>query len=163
MQEVADAVLSVIGAENVRVFDANVPTDQAGDIYEPGSVDEPVVVTVDLPYVVIYMNFGDDNQPRLAGRTAQRSVFWQITSVGLTPEQTRWAHKRARRALKDRRLVVHVVDDATGQPTGETYQSGRISIGESQRMRRDDTTTDPDGNPVFYLVDTCSVKLQNKR
>lgn len=156
MQEVADAVLAAVEAEGVTIHDGNVPTDQESDAFEPGDPNEPTIVTAELPYAALYMNFGDDYARRLGGRTSQRSVFWQITSVGGTPEQCRWVARLQRRALKDRRLVV------TDTESGTPYRVGLVDVGESQRMRRDDTTTDPNGNPIYLLVDTYSVKLSNK-
>lgn len=161
MQEVADAVLAIVAAQGVTVHDANVLTDQDTDGYQPGDPGEPTIITVELPYGVIYMNLGDDYKRRLAGRTTQRSVFWQFTSVGGTPEQCRWVAKRQRRAQEGKRLTLPILD-VDDEPTGETYKSGLITVGESQRMRRDDTTTDPNGNPVYLLVDTYSVKLSKR-
>lgn len=163
MQEVDAAIIAAVEAEGLPLYDANVPTDQENDTHATGDTDEPRIVTVELPYAVLFSNFGDDNAPRLGGRTSQRSKFFQINSVGGTPEQAQWAAARVRQALKDRRLVVFVPDPATLAPTDVPYRMGRISVDESQRMRRDDNTATPDGNPVFFLTDIFSVRVSNKR
>lgn len=157
MIEVDDAIIAAVAAEGLTLYNAFVPSDQDNDAFEPGDPGEPRVITVEFPFAVLYSNLGDDNIRRLGGRSSQRSVFFQVTSVGLTPAQAKWAAARQRRALKDRRL--EVIDPETDTP----YRIGRISVDESQRMRRDDETTDPNGNPAFYLVDTYSVKVSNKR
>lgn len=157
MHEIDLAIIAAVEAEGVTLYNGAVPTDNERDAFEPGEVGEPVVVTVEFPYAVLYSNFGDDYKRRLAGRTSQRSKFFQISCVGLEPEQAQWVARRVRRALKDRRLEV------TDPDTETPYRMGLIDIGESQRLRRDDTTTDPNGNPAYYLVDTGSVKVSNKR
>lgn len=163
MQEVDAAIIAAVQAEGLPLYNANVPTDQQNDTHPTGAADEPRIVTVDLPYGVLYANFGDDNAPRLGGRTSQRSKFFQVNSVGSTPEQAQWAAARVRRALKDRRLVVFVPDPVTGEQTDVKYRMGRIGVEESQRVRRDDATTDPNGNPLFFLTDNFSVRVSNKR
>lgn len=162
MQEINDAIVAAIRAEGCAAYDGNVPTDQARNGADPADPLTVRVVTVELPYAVLYANFGDDYHKRLGGRTSQRSKFWQVTSVGSSPQQANWVNNRVRRALKDRRLTVYVPDPATGRPTNVPWQLARITVEESQRLRRDDTTTDANGDPVYLLVDTFSTKVSLK-
>lgn len=162
MIEVDRAIIAALEAEGIRVGNGYIATDQDADAFEPGDPNEPTVITVELPYAVLYSNFGDDYKRRLSGFASKRSVFWQITYVGSTVDQVKWAQRRGRRALA-RRLDVLVYDEDTDEPTGEKYETGLIDIEESQRVRRDDATVDPNGDPLFYGVDTHSVKVTKKR
>lgn len=157
MRAVDAAIIAAVEARGVTMHNADVPTEQ-------NPLDPDVrVITVEFPYTVLYSNLGDDNPfrhtSRLSGRASRRSVFFQVTSVGTTVDQAKWAAERQRRALSGKRLVVDVWDEDTGEPTGEKLQTGLVNVSESQRVRRDDTATDPEGKPVFYLVDIYTLPV----
>lgn len=105
------------------------------------------VVTYPVPFVVFYSNVGDDHSPRLSGRNTRRSVFFSLTYVGLTREQSKWAGERARAALMDRRLTV------------PNHGVWLVDLQESQRVRRDDDALRPDGSPLFYGIDNYAISV----
>lgn len=153
MHEVDRAIIAAVADQGVTLHDGDVPTVQ-----DPMNPDVRVI-TVDFPYAVLFSNFGDDNAPRLSGRSSQRSVFFQVTYAGLSVEQAKWVAARQRRALGDKRLTVYRDDPVTGEQTTDTYRTGLITVDESQRIRADHEATDPEGRPVFYGVDLYSMNV----
>lgn len=153
MHEVDRAIIAAVAAQGVDMHEGDVPTEQ--DAMNP----DVRVITVGFPYAVLFSNFGDDNAPRLSGRSSQRSVFFQVTYVGLSMDQAKWVGRRQRAALGDKRLTVYRDDPATGEQTTATYRTGLISVDESQRVRADHEATDPEGQPVFFGVDTYSMNV----
>ena len=105
------------------------------------------IVTAALPYLAYFSSLGDDSNRRVNGANGRRSVFFQVTYVGETREQAKWAGERQRAALADRTITI---------PGRKAW---RIVLGESQRIRRDDDAARPDGSPLFYGVDLYSVAI----
>lgn len=120
----------------IRVYDAVADADNEGK-----------VVTYPLPYAVYYSNVGDDHSPRLDGRNSRRSVFFPIIYVGEDRSQAKWAGEQIRAALTGSRLSV------------PDHRVWLVDVQESQRVRRDDDTTQPDGSPLFYGVDNYAVSI----
>lgn len=133
MNTVDDVVLELLEAVLAHVHDGQVPVDDS----------DSNVVTSALPYVVYYSNLGDDDTRRYSGRATRREVTFQITYVGGTREQAKWAGQRARGALADRRLW----------PEGP-----RMRLAESQRVLPDNDARQPDGGSLFYGADQYAVR-----
>lgn len=133
------AVLTVLDAvSNLDVYDGHV-TDS-----DPSTQ----VVTAALPYVVFYAT-GDDATPgdSLAGGSGAHLTEFQVTCVGETREQAKWAGEKARAAL-DRKFL--------------TFPSGARFVrrtDDNQYVRRDDTWTRPGGAPLFFGVDRYAVLI----
>lgn len=142
MRIVDEAVLARLATTGVDVNDGFVDIERSGDA--------PRVVTQPLPFVIYYANIGSDHTPRLHGRMTRRSVFFQITYVGIDRRQAKAAGERQRDALAGFRLTL---------PGHRTWP---IESGPSQRVRRDDDVIRPDGAPLFYGVDEYSVSLTNR-
>jgi hypothetical protein len=142
MRAVDDVILEILteavpplnGAP--RVHDSYVPTKRDSNI-----------VTSALPYLVYYSNVGDDSNRRLNGANGRRSVFFQVTYVGDSRKQAKWAGEKARAALADKAITV---------PGRKAW---RVLLDESQRIRRDDDAARADGSPLFYGVDTYSIAI----
>lgn len=99
------------------------------------------VISAALPYVVFYSSPGYDNDKRLGDGIGGRVVEFQVTGVGATREQAKWALDKARDALNKKRLngsAIRRYDD-------------------NQYVRRDDDYTRPGGGPLFYGVDRYGV------
>jgi hypothetical protein len=122
---------------------------------DPMSPDK-VTVTYPVPFATYSSSVGDDDNRRLSGRRARRSVFFSFVYVGETREQAKWAGERLRRALERHRPA-----SLTDPETLETYRCWPISLllGGSQRVRRDDAVMRPDGSPLFYGIDDFAVSL----
>lgn len=136
MRVVDTAVLGVLEDANLNVHDGLVSADNSSN-----------VVTYDLPYVVYYSSVGDDDNRRLSGRKARRSVFFSVTYVGLTREQAKWAGEKVRAALQGQRLTI------------PGHRSWLCDLQESQRVRRDDDAIRPNGAPLFYGVDNYALSI----
>lgn len=108
----------------------------------------PVVVTLDLPYIVYHSSIGDDDNPRLTGRKRRRSVFFSLMYVGEDRNQAKWAGELARNALQGKRI-----------PVSDFPKTWLCGLEESQRVRRDDDAIRPDGSPLFYGVDDYAVSV----
>lgn len=117
---------------------------------ERDPVTGALIVPYPVPYAVYYSSIGDDDNRRLSGDHARRSVFFSFTYVGLDRWQTKGAGERIRDELLSSRLVV------------PDYTVGRTELLESQRVRRDDEATREDGSPLFYGVDNYAVSLALK-
>lgn len=137
MRVVDNAILATLADAGLRVFDGVVPVDD----------QDARVVTTTLPYVVFYSSLGDDDNPRLSGDRGRRSVFFQITYIGGTREQAKWAGEKQRAALSNKKFTI----------TG--VKCWPVHIEESQRVFRDDDAVQPDGGAVFYGVDLYAVSI----
>lgn len=118
--------------DSLNVYDGFVNTD--------ASVK---VISVPLPYVVFYSSPGFDINERQNGGVGGRAVEFQITGVGGTREQAKWALDKARTALSRVRLdgaLIRRSDD-------------------NQPVRRDDEFTRTGGGPLFYGVDRYTVAV----
>lgn len=137
-----ETVLDILEAElpaTLKVHFGFAPTER-----DP---DNRWIIDVPVPYAVYYGSVGDDDNRRLAGRKTRRSVFWEITYVGLTMEQTLWAGEQIRFALQGRRITV------------AGHKTWLADLQESQRVRRDDESTRPDGRPLFFGRDTYAASM----
>lgn len=105
------------------------------------------IIKIPTPYAVMYPSVGDDDNPRLSGHRTRLSVFWEITYVGITMEQTVWAGEQIHFALKDRRITL------------PGHQTWLCRLQESQRVRRDDESTRPDGKPLFFGRSTFAASM----
>jgi hypothetical protein len=105
------------------------------------------IIEVPTPYGVMYPSVGDDDNRRLSGHKARLSVFWEITYVGITMEQTIWAGEQIVFALKDRRITL------------AGHKTWLVGLQESQRVRRDDESTRPDGKPLFFGRSTFAASM----
>lgn len=109
------------------VYDGEVPVDEQG---------RPVAQR----YAVLYASPGARSAEDLTRVAADRYVFrWQVTAVGLTPEQAEWVAVRCRDAVLDERL------------TAEGWELGSVEHRSSADIRKDE---DIPGLVLFYAVDT---------
>ena len=126
----SDLLALLEAVPNLNVHDGYVDADETEK-----------VISVPLPYVVFYSTPGYDNNERQCGGVGGRVVEFQITGVGGTREQAKWALDQARTALSRKRLngsLIRRFDD-------------------NQFVRRDDDYTRPSGDPLFYGVDRYGV------
>lgn len=136
MRVVDDAVLTRARTSGVTIYDGLVEVDNSTN-----------VVSYPTPYAVFYSSIGDDDNRRLNGRDARRSVYFTVIYVGLDRNQAKWAGEKIRERLQYHRPVV----------TG--WRSWPIQLQESQRVRRDDDAVRPDGSPLFYGVDNFAASV----
>ena len=136
MRVVDDVIIAALEATGLDLNDGLVDADNSTN-----------VVTYPLPYLVYYSSVGDDDNARLTGRKARRSVFFQVSYVGLTREQAKAAGERARAALQGVRFTI------------PGHKAWLCQLQESQRVRRDDDAIRPDGSPLFYGVDTYALSI----
>lgn len=115
---------------------------------EPGV---PVVVDIPLPYANFMSSFGDDDHPRLNGRSHQREKFFRLFHVGVSREQVIGAIEMTRARLEGHRLVVAGV------------RVGLIVVDSSPLIFRDDGAVRADGGPVFSGVDNYTVRSSIRR
>lgn len=108
-----------------------------------------VVVDYPLPYAVYSSSVGDDDEDtrRLDARIPRESVFFTFTYIGLDRNQAKAAGERIRAQMKRWR------------PAVAGYKTEIVTLLESQRIRRDDTASRPDGTPLFYGVDNYAVGI----
>lgn len=100
-------------------------------------------VLLDVPYLAYYSNLGEPTNRDMTGRAKSNVVDFQITYVGVTREQAKWAGERARAAL--------------GVRLGSF---GRPRVAESQRVREDTDARVLVGDQyrtLFYGVDIYTV------
>lgn len=114
-----DVILALVRTAAVTVYDGVVPNKSP------------------VPYAVLYSDLGDYERLTLSQLSDKRTVHFQTTSVGVTPEQARWV------ALKTRAVCIDALVPLDGRLTW------RIAHESSQPVQRDDDL-DP---PVFYAVD----------
>lgn len=128
---VDDDLLAMLRAvPNLNVHDGFVETDE----------DEKVIA-VPLPYVVFYSSPGYDNDERQSGAVGGRVLEFQLTGVGGTREQAKWALDRARLSLSRKRLNGNLIRrDDSNDP-----------------IRRHDDYTRPGGAPIFYGIERYAV------
>lgn len=115
---------------------------------------EPVVIDIPLPYASFMSSFGDDSEPRVNGRNAQREKFFRLYVVGATREQTVAAVCQLRAVLEGHRLVVDE-DDAR--------RVGIIKVDSSPIIFRDDGVVRTDGSPIFSALDNYTVRFPIRR
>src|SRR5690349_18558244 len=125
-----------------------VPNLNVHDGYVADSDPDDQIITADLPYVVVY-RFGDDAEPgdAMSGTSGAHLSRFQVTAVGETPEQARWAAEKARAVLDRKHL---------------TFAAGSRLVrhdGTSLAVVRDDTWTRPGGLPLFSGVDRYAVLI----
>lgn len=137
--DVLAEALPPVGGES-RVHDGLVPVDDP----------DAKIISATLPYLAYYSSLGDDSNPRVAGYKARRSMFFQITYVGVDRNQAKWAGELQRAALADKVFTI------------PGRKSWRVLLGESQRIRRDEDAARPDGSPLFYGVDLYSLAVTRK-
>lgn len=133
MKALDAAILAALRSVLANVHDGEAPADDTGK-----------VVTSPLPYVVYYSDIGFDGARRQSGDAGQREVSPQVTYVGGSRDQAKWAGQRARAVLADQWLTV----------AGEKVQ---LRATDSMRVRRDDDVRRPDGGSLFYGVDQYAV------
>jgi len=106
------------------------------------------VVAATLPYVVFYALMDDPAAgDSLAGTSGAYLTGFQLTGVGETRAQAKWALERAKAALDRKRVVF---------PAGARFVR-RTDV--NQYVRRDDTWTRPGGAPLFFGVDRYAVVI----
>lgn len=108
-------------------------------------------VTYPLPYANYMSSFGDEDSPRLCGRTAQTEEFFRLFVVGLSREQVKWAVGRLRSLLSGTRL------------TGVNVKPSLIKVDSAPLMTRDDGATRPDGRPLFTAIDNYTLRTSIRR
>jgi phage gp37-like protein len=132
-------VLAVLAAvANLTTYDGHVED----------SNPDTKVISAALPYVVFYGQ-SDDGSPgdSLAGPSGAHLSGFQLTGVGETREQARWALEQAR-AVLDRKRVTFAAGSRLVRATDD-----------QQYVRRDDTWTRPGGAPLFFGVDRYAVLI----
>jgi hypothetical protein len=141
MRVVDEAVLAAFEPLPFEVHDGYVGPIQR-DPLVPTKIEYP------LPYAVYYSNIGDDHGYRLDGRPSRRSVFFQITYVGLDRNQAKAAGEQIRDLLERDQIVV---------PPHRVYNAKYLQT--SERVRRDDNAISSDGAPLFYGVDEYALSI----
>lgn len=139
MRAVDDVVLGLLEAGGVDIHD--------GDLELPPEGVTRKVVPYELPYAVYYSSIGSDDRRRKSGRSARRSVFFSITYIGEDRAQAKWLGEKIRGLLADRPIAV---------PGHRTWL---CQLQESQRVRRDDEVMRPEGDPLFYGVDSYDIAV----
>ena len=127
-----DLIAMLEAVPNLNVHDGYVDADEAAK-----------VISVTLPYVVFYSTPGYDNDARHCGGVGGRVVEFQITGVGGTREQAKWALDKARTVLSRQRLNGNLIIRADDNPS----------------VRRDDDYTRPGGLPLFYGIERYGVAV----
>lgn len=128
------------GGDPVQVHD--------GMVLAPPTPGEPRIIREATPFLVFYSSVGyDDRGDKRNGFPTRRSVYWQITAVGLDRNQAKAAAELAREALRGRALDI------------PDHRSWRVSVESSQVIRRDDDAIRPDGKPLFYGVDEYAMSI----
>lgn len=140
-----DDLLAMLDASPVLVF---VPEGESGvpnAVYDGYvDVDETAkVINVPLPYLVFYSTPGYDNDERFCGDVGGRVVEFTITGVGQDRNQAKWVLDQARTMLNRKRLNGNLIKRS----------------GDNQAVRREDTFTRPDGEPLFYGIDQYGVAV----
>ena len=136
-------LLAMLDASPSLVFVPRGQTGVANAVYD-GYVDADEtakVISIPLPYVVLFSTPGYDNDARQSGQVAGRVVEFSITGVGETREQAKWVLDKARTALSRQRLNGNLI----------------IRADDNQFVRRDDDYTRPGGGPLFYGIDRYGV------
>lgn len=139
MRIVDDVILAALEATDVTIHDGLV------DI-EVGAT----TISYPLPYAVYYSSVGDDDDddnPRLVDVHTRRSVFISLIYVGEDRNQAKAAGEKIRGAINGKRFSI------------PGHRSWKCKLEESQRVRRDDNTTRPDGSPLFYGVDNYAISI----
>jgi len=140
MRAVDTAVLTRLNAiSGVKVY--------PGEMELNDTDGNPRVVSYALPYAVYYSSIGDDDRPRLTGRSARRSVYFRIIYVGIDPNQAKALGEKIALSLRDKVVPV----------TG--HQTWLCQIQESQSIRRDDEAVRSDGSPLFYGADNYALPI----
>lgn len=132
-------VLAVLDAvANLNVHDGDVPDS------DPATM----VITAALPYVLFYA-MADDPEvgDNLAGTSGAYLTGFQVTFVGESREQAKWAGEKARGVLDRKRLAF---------PAGSRFV--RLSD-PAPFVGRDDTWTRPGGAPLFIGQDRYTVAI----
>lgn len=136
MRVVDDVILAALEATDVTVHDSFVAVDTDGK-----------TIQYPLPFLVYYSSLGDDANPRLTGRMGRRSVFFQVTYVGIDRRQAKYAGEKQREALQGQRFTI------------PGHKAWLCLLEDSQRVRRDDDALRPDGRPLFYGVDQYAISI----
>lgn len=155
MRAVDEVILARLGdpvaGELYRYFRAGVDVTIHDGMFDARpKIGEPKVVTYDLPYAVYTSSVGDDDEEtrRLDARIPRDSVFFSFTYVGLDRNQAKAAGERIHAQMKRWRPVV------------PGFHCEIVQRLQSQRIRRDDEATRPDGAPLFYGVTEYAVGVR---
>jgi hypothetical protein len=97
-------------------------------------------------------SFGDDSEPRVNGRNAQREKFFRLYVAGISREQVVGALCQLRAFLEGHRLVL-----------GDGRRPGIINVDSSPIIFRDDGAVRPDGRPIFAGLDNYTVRFPIRR
>lgn len=126
-----DDLLALLRAvPNLNVWDGYVDADETAK-----------VISVPLPYVAFLSSTGRDWQEGFCGGVSGQVVEFQLTGVGSTRRQAKWALGKVRTALSRKRVNGELV-----------VRSDVVEF-----VRREDDYTLPGGEPLFYGVDRYSV------
>lgn len=126
------AVLAILDTLPHEVYRGKVDVDE--DAKEIG---------VPLPYLVYWTTPGYDNDARFDGRANGRVLEFQLTSVGVSPEQAKALLDKARALINRKRI-------------GKSLCKRDV---DNQPIRREDAYTRPGGAPLFYGVDRYSLPI----
>lgn len=125
-----ETVLAAIEAAAAGLFDVF-------DGYVKDSDENRHTISAPLPYVVYFGTPGYPINRRLGGRSG-RAVEFQVTAVGRTAEQARWAGQKVEDHLDGLAVTVD----------GRRCRIRRDEL-DNAFTSRDDTWTRPDGGPLF--------------
>lgn len=106
--------------------------------------DDGKTVQLQAPYFAYYSNIGEPRNRDLAGLAKSTVTEFQVTYVGITRDQAKWAGERARTALTATKMAPY----------------GRPRVVESQRVREDTDArvlVDDRYRTLFYGVDIYRV------
>ena len=122
------------------------------DIYDGVSVVDISTnkVIYDLPLAVYRSNIGDDadDSAMLDGFRTRRSVFFDLTYLGVDRNQAKAAGEKLRARLERRRFVI------------PGFRTWPCRLESSTRVFRDDDAVTVDGSPLFYGVDSYDISIR---
>lgn len=138
MRDVDTAILAALNAVLANVNDGAVDMDDAGQ-----------VVLCPVPYVVYWSDLGRPEARRMNGRASVTAVGFQVTYVGESREQAKWAGEKQRAALEGLAIPV------------PGRRSWLVTLDDTQRVIPDGSAWLP-GTPArrpFYGVDQYTLAV----
>ena len=138
MTDFDDAVLDLLRA--IGTGEAPLPVFDGETV--PTSENDDKVIVAPVPYLVAFFNLGDEAGRRLDGFPSQLNPSFQVTYVGGTREQAKWAGRKQRAALRGVRLDL-----------GDGKRSWMVRCIDSQLITRDRNARRAGNEPLFYGVD----------
>lgn len=141
---VDDQILAMLDVTPFHLYvDGESPTANAVFEGNPQADEEAKIIAVPLPYLVYVTTPGYDRDARQCGDVGGRVLEFQVSAIGDTQWQAKWALDKARELLSRKRLGRSLIQRSP----------------DNLRVRKDDDYTRPGGEPLFYGVDRYSVAI----